>query len=444
MNGTKMIDDVSKEDFNQLLQSTGKAVEMYEEASTAVIRCKNESEKRFLILAQNALKEEIISAFADLLDMLTEKDKAFEKIGIKMKESLQSGICNGISGVKAFYNMLCTYVDDESSNEAFLDEVMVILSNGEETGVSTIEDNPFLKALVRRNAKKVETTEKITVANQDDLTIKSGRIEVYEKEVLDTVLKPYREGRVTSDGTVVFTLGQGCRWMNGSTGTPSKKQIEDYKAALLSLRNKPFNYETSAQLADIIGTEAANIVQGIGGIKGGSSKTVEEHIIDRCDFITEGYTVRGQPAMIALVKWGNLFKRLVDSFPWYEEISDDVKQVKYMKNGVLTKWAYTKQRTAIRTYIFSEVHSKIRANANGVYYSGKLPYCKVFTTCGIDVGHTQKMSNRRKDVQIVFEHLQRCGIVTAFHEYRNKGSKTADGIEYRIGKATLEVEGGVM
>lgn len=316
-------------------------------------------------------------------------------------------------------------------------EIENILNSYTNYDITTIENNPLLKALIINDNQETS----LTIANKNDLIIKNGKMEVFEKAVLDATLKPYREGKKTREGVIVCSIAQLCRFMTGNKGTPSKKQIEDCKKALLSLRNKPLNYETTIELSEILGIEESTLIKNISGIKEEESKTIKEHIIDRCDFIEKGYKINGQPAEIALIQYGNLLNKIVDTFPYYETIENNINQIMQNKDGKLVKWAYSKERVAIKSYIFLEVQSKIRANAIGRYYSEKLPYEKIFKNCDIDVTtHRQKAKNKKNDVKTIFEHLQREGIITSFKEYTKKGQRAATGIQYRIAKAEL-IEG---
>lgn len=335
------------------------------------------------------------------------------------------------------------FIEDESGGVGISEEIEKALAiKDSKTGIAT--NTPFLKGLQKRQGVQRDTTEAIKLFQDNDFTIKSGGLTVFQKGAFDVLARAFWDGRITKDNKIVLEKGQAGRWFTACTGTPSKEAMEDFLEALDDMRKQPLNYSTTADLADIIGLEAAALADSIPGLKQtGSAYEMNEHILDKVDIIKGRYKRRGQPVDVYLIKMGNITTKLLQAMPWYEARPQEFFQVKYWDDGKLKRLGYSKKRKTLQTYIFDEVFSKQRANdsrGGRSYYSDMLPYEKIFSACGLDVSHGTERKNRVEDVKRIFEHLLREGEIYAFSEYDTKRQK-AVGIKYQLGAAQYIIDG---
>lgn len=438
------------EEIKAMLEKLESAVAVHDELLTIAKGAEGAMQKLFN-KELHLLREGIWESFENLIDACGGEVLA-DEIGASVKKQMEAGLEGGISGIKAFYLTLKKHIESSAEggefNFADISEEVISLLAIEETKTGIAENSPFLKALIKRNSEKQTKAETAaTLFTKNDFTIKEGGLTQFQKAVFDVVARAYREGRVTSDNIIVFSKGQAGRWFTGRKGTPSEQQSADFLEALLQMREQPLNYTTTAQLADIVGLEAASLAENIPGLKRTSADLeVNEHILDKVDVVKNRYQQRGQKADIYFIKPGNIALKLLDAMPWYESFPESHQQIRYEKEGRLVNMAYSKKRKALTSFVFDEVFSKIRANAasgGARYYPEKLPYDKIFEACELDVSHGTERANRITDIKRVFEHLQREGEVLSFKEYDRRGKKAA-GIQYTIGKFALvdETESG--
>lgn len=453
MNGQIKIDGfndgLNLEELKALCSSLGRAVEFHEELLQKAKQAEG-IDRKILNNQLLYLRDTIQDQFNTIVYSLGGEDFA-EKIRVDLAAKLQDRPEAGISALKMFYIMLCMYIDSMPEGEEALQklsediqqEILQILDRPKTSEMTAIEYNPFLSNAMTAAAREGRE-QLISFSSQKGvdrtMTRKSGSLAVYDTSVLNRVIREYRLGNVTSKNEVVFILDDFCREMNKKKGTPSAKQKQDVKESLETIRNTPFSFITSDELSAILGIEAAGMLEGFKGMKLDDPKLHETHLIDKLDMITR-YKRRGKKTTAVVLTFGDTFKNMIDSFPWYEEMDSSINNIQVLKDGKLSDWTYTKERQTLQYYIHRLVFAKIRANTAGKAFSNKVNYCVMFSDCQIDITHRQQLKRKTEDVKTIFSDLQRKGFVTRFSEYDTKTEKKA-GIQFYTPKFEYaEIEG---
>ena len=417
-------------------KSAFRAADSLRELMEEVEKCKGQKQKEVLMLIADDMASNL-SAWYDNYQKEFFQTGGDVKVYVKIVRPI-------IEALRMYvrYKEKAAEADDSVLSD-IPEEIKALVDNPKVSQQTAIEYNPLLTNAMTAAARD-GTEEVISFSNQQGvnrtMVRKQGSLDVYDASVLNRVIWEYRLGNVTSKGEVVLILDDLCRALNGKKGTPSAKQREDVKAALETIRNTPFSFITSDELATILGIEAAAKLEGFKGLKDNDPKLHETHLIDKLDMVTR-YKRRGKKTTAIVLTFGDTFRNMVDSFPWFEEMDTDINAIQYEKEGQLVDWAYTKDRKALQFYIYRIVFAKIRANTAGKMYSNKINYSKMFADCGIDIAHQQTKKRKIEDVMVIFADLKRKGYVVRFKEYDTRTAKKA-GIEYTTPKFEYaEIEG---
>lgn len=427
------------------LKGLEKYIRVYEEGLEELSRAEAGEAKELLRLTNFQLRETIIEAFDDFVDEYCDNE-ALDEIVSAFKAAVMQSVADGACGVRAFYNAMIQYVAggyDAISNMPIADklEILAGLNESNETGIAYCEDNPLIKALLKREG--TETT-KLTVFNANDLTIKQGAMQMYQKELFDNIMKAKREGKVTSSGWIYFTTGQLNKWISGGAKlSPSKEQTSYNVEMITEMGNTRISYMTDKSLADLLGLDVGEEIPGFKFTGGVNAQFYEVRFYSGTEF-------RGQickDSLLVMVKLNEEVEKLLDGLNWYEPMPEEIKRIQCVgKTGELKNWPLTKERITLRTCLINFVVSYTRArtptpNSPAKPYSNRMPYKKIFEACGIETDHSTKRRRKIDDIAVIMDHLQREGMLSAWREYTNRGSKKADGIEIFIAKEMLE--GGV-
>lgn len=351
----------------------------------------------------------------DFLDWFKSYKNACEKSGIS-KSEWHNSVKPIMDVIKLYYNHRVKLANEEQGENSISPEIMELI-NIKEPQEAQFTNDPFLQSMTRKKADSIANfgnDRKIKVLK------KKGNLGQYHAAVLNTAIKSFRSGKVTKDGYIVLTENQAIKTMLGTDGTPSDKQKEDFRQAWEDMREESFTYETSETMAQIMGITPEQLEEFVPGIKPQKTNIVDDYFIQGLKVIRR-QTVNGRETDIYLIKPSDIVKKCIELFPWYETV--DAKTLRVLapdKNGNLKSIIYSKQRIEIQTYILSWLSKYRNTRAAGRNFSPYLQYEIIFTECGLDMTHREKVKRNKKSVHLILDHLQRCGHIAKWEEYKVK------------------------
>lgn len=298
-------------------------------------------------------------------------------------------------------------------------------------------------------------------------SIIDGFITPYEKDIAESISKFKLDGQVTERGKVYCTLGQLYRAMRHGAGTQSPTQSQ--KEALLAA------VKAMAQEDRKIAFELSDYLKIWGGFEtdGGRLRIVSfDEFKGRIRGQKDWLLVFDETPIICAIserlRMGEIIPQSVKAIQqqrFYLEYkkptksgrpttrrsfsSNEERKTFCKRNGLtnadivsygeeLQPYALSEQRIAIRQTIFTFVFSYLRARTVGKPHSNKLPFSAIWERCGCNVGTRQQLKQNKEIVAVICEHLKREGVITAWSEYKNTGSKKPDGVQFSIAKAITE------
>lgn len=334
-----------------------------------------------------------------------------------------------------------------------------------DSGQNFINQSPATHALVKR-----ETGEIFLGTNPENgevaiMTLLSGYLKPYEKEILECISKFKLEGQVTENNKIWFTLGQLYKALRHGAGTssPQAEQKEALLNALIELSND--SRKITFKLNDYLR------VWGGFETNGGRLRIIG---------FDELYgKIRGQEDILIMLDNTPLICAIAENLKMFEVIGQEVKaiqqrrytltlkktisingkavkkrsfasneeRVKFCKKYGVTKaqietheetskpWKLSENRIALRAVILDFVYRYIRARSIGRNHSNKLPYKTIFERCEIDVNTRVTVKRVKDDIAVILTHLVNCeGLpeLKSWSEYKNKGSKQADGVKISL------------
>lgn len=266
---------------------------------------------------------------------------------------------------------------------------------------------------------------------------KKGSLGQYHAAALNTAVKAFRYGKVTTDGYIVLTENQAIKTMLGTNGTPSEKQKADFRQAWEDMREESFTYETSETMAQIMGISQEQLEDFIPGIKPKKTNIVDDYFIQGLKVI-RSQTVNGKETDIYLIKPSDVVRKCIELFPWYETIdAETLRILEPDTNGTLKPWRYSKQRVELQTYILSWLSRFRNSRAVGKQFSPHLPYEQIFSECGLDMKYREQIKRNKKSVHLILDHLQRCGHIAKWEEYTVK-TGVVQGVKITLFKERYE------
>ena len=333
-----------------------------------------------------------------------------------------------------------------------------------DSGNNYINDSPVVKALLKREKGDVWLGTNEETGETAIFSIIDGYITPYEKEIAESISKFKLDGQVTSKGKVYCTLGQLYRAMRHGAGTT--RPTPDQREALLTAVKEMAKEERK------IAFELSEYLEIWGGFEtdGGRLRIVS--------FDEFRGRIRGQKDWLLVFDETPIICAISERLRMGEVIPQSVKAIQQRRflleyktptpkgnettrrsfatneerraycrrKGIgkddivsfseeLQPYALTEQRIAIRSTVFSFVFSYLRARTQGKPHSNKLPYSAIWERCDADVGTRQQLKQHREIVAVIFDHLQREGVITSWSEYLNTGSRKADGVQISVAKA---------
>lgn len=340
---------------------------------------------------------------------------------------------------KHFPDKFQTFLALANMPESERAEIFEGLNSGNETGIAYCNDSPFIKALTKRGSG--EDVSKVTIVKKNDLTIKSGEMQMFQKELFDDIIKAKREGKVTKSGWIYFTTGQCHKWISGGAEkNPSPEQTESIIQGLTEMGNNRIEYMTEKSLAELLRLDSEEVIPGFKFSGGVNAQLYEVRFYSGTEF--RGQTCKD--SVLVTIRFNEEVEKLLDRVGGAEPLREEIKRIQYVdpKTGALKTWSLGKkyERTALRTCLLNFVVSYTRARtptptSPAKPYSNKLPYDQIFALCCIDVSHNQKRKRKIEDIAIILDHFQRVGAIARWKEYKNRGSKRPDGIQIFIDDA---------
>lgn len=293
-----------------------------------------------------------------------------------------------------------------------------------------ISVDPLSRALVKRSQQGLqetqETAQQIFICNDEEtgepqyINVLAGYITPYEKEILENIVKFKNDNQVDRFGQIYFSVGQLYSAMRHGEATerPNAEQFEELKNALISfgrmivfemndslrcwkrLENVPNGEHIVCQLMHLYG-----IKDKIQGHKTWVFRVAEQHSLDFFDILLQNQYKCGQI------------------------VPQEVKAIQ--KNG--KRWQLTISRIEIRQILEDFVFSYRRARALGAELSNKLTYKSVYELCNITSRAQQQRT--REAIKVILNDWKNKGYIKNWKEYKNKCSRTADGVQISVYKA---------
>lgn len=474
MNGQMMIDDFELDDFDRLLDSVGRSIEVYEEGIIELSKAAPGTEKRFLMVANRALRETILKTFDDLLDMVADRDKAFADISEAMKATARNSGEAGISGIKAFYLAFRSYSEttEEDGSEVLIaglpedikTEIEDRLKNASDSGQAFINDSPVIKKLMRPAEDGKEKLE-ISLSKRAEavFTVLDGWVDPYEIAILEEIGKfKFLENQVTANGKTYCTLGQLYRALRGGGGqSPTAAQRETMLKELqkLSENDRKITFKLN-DYAKIWGGFETN---------GGRVR-----IVSYDEYFGK---IRGQEDTLIVFDETLILHAIAENLKMYEIIPQEIKAIQERvytvttatgetlkgnarkirslkaKHGITDedviaeefeykKMSLSRARIALRTQLLKFVFSYLRARTKNVPHSNQLNYTTIFQNCNINEKSRETVRRSKEDIAAMLEHFQNQNVISGWQEYTNRGSKKPDGIEIFIERPECAIEQG--
>ena len=474
LNDQLVIEGFETDDFERLLQSVGRSIEIYEQGAAHLAFCPEGSEKRMLMLANHSLREGILESFDDLLDMLSNRDQAFKAISEVMKATAETNIEKGFSGVRAFYVALQSYLEapTEENKEVFFaalpedirDEIEEKMKTASDSGLAFYNDSPVIKKMMRPIAASKER-EDISLSKKADatFTLLEGWLDPYEVAIIEEISKfKMLENQSTASGKTFCTVGQLYRALRGGgEQSPTKAQRENIMQDLqqMSENNRKFTFKIN------------DYVKIWGGFETNGGRV---RILSYDEFFGK---IRGQEETLIVFDDTAILNLVSERLKMYEVIPQELKaiQEKYYtltlesgeviqgnsrkikqeikKRGlsdsdileeefVYKKMSLSRSRIAIRTQLLKFVFGYLRARTANANCSNQLRYETIFQNCNINESSRETVRRAKEDIKTMLEYFQLKSVISSWQEYTNRGSKKPDGIQISISQALIEGEGG--
>lgn len=339
-----------------------------------------------------------------------------------------------------------------------------------DSGNSYINNNPVVKSLVKRERGDVFLGADPETGEALIFTLYDGFLDPLEADILECILKFKVDGQTTKSGKTCCTLSQLYREQRQGAGTtrPTKEQrdtlLQQLKEMAREERKVDWGLSSPVQLARMF-PELAGIDQ--------ETERVRLRLVSFDEFYGK---INGKKDWLLVFDDTPFMNRFAEMLRTYEPVPKELKAIKYIRydlqykkggkiasksftsneerrdfckrrgikgddivthDDVLTTYYMTDQRIAIRYTIFLFVFSYLRARTAGKNHSPKLPYATIWERCHCNVNTSQQLKQNKDIVRIIFNHLERCGLIK-WKEYYNVGSKKADGVEISIPKALKE------
>ena len=299
-------------------------------------------------------------------------------------------------------------------------ELMKIMK-AKDSGQNYMNSSPVVREMLKRenndNGKEIYLGTSPITGEEAIFSLIDGYITPYEKEIIECITKFRRDGQVTQEGRIYFTLGQLYRAMRHGAGTsrptePQKKSLAESMEAL----KRDIVFKINEPLK----------------VWGGFSATGGAYPI--ISFAKLDGTINGNREILYLISNDlNIVNDISERLFMGQTVSQEVKAIK--KRG--RAWNLTAGRIAIRQTLQDFVFNYIRARRMGKNFSPQMPYETIFAAC--DIGsHRQTIARAKEDIATILDHWQSMGIIT-WSEYMRAGSTKPDGVEIRAGDGVLEV-----
>ena len=338
-----------------------------------------------------------------------------------------------------------------------------------DSGNNYINNNPVLKALLTRSQGNVFLGTNDETGEALIMTINGGYLDDYESDIMECIAKFKNDGQVTKKGKIYCTLSQLYRAQRHGAGTtrPTKEQRAELLKAVKAMASeeRKIDFDLSFSLSGVMpnGDNAefdggAVRIVGFDEYRGkiqGQRDTLL--IFDQTPILNEisEYMRLGEiiPQEIKAITQPRYFLEYKDETGQSVTRSFETNESrrKYcIKNGInkaditahyekMSNYKLTKQRIAIRHIIFNFAFSYLRARQAGKPHSNKLPYAAIWERSQTDITHREQLKRNKAAVAVIFDHLQRVGIIGRWTEYYNVGSTKPDGVQISIAK---ELKGG--
>lgn len=247
----------------------------------------------------------------------------------------------------------------------------------------------------------------------------SGYITPYENEIIDCVTKFRRDGQVTEDGRIYFSLGQLFRAMRHGAGStcPTQAQQAALAADLEALR-RDITFKLNEPLkvwGNFIATGGTYPILQFAKVFG---RKINGNEIDTMYIVSNDM---------------NIVNDISERLHMGQSVSQEVKAIK--KDG--KPWKMYKRQVAIRNYLWNRILSYIGARASGKNYSPCIPYSSIFEVC--EIGSNRETQKRSKDdIATILNYWQQQGILESWQEYTNTDSRKPDGVQIRIPEKYIE------
>lgn len=393
--------------------------------------CNNAKLKQFYIEIADSLEAEIAESF------VIYKEK-IEKQGVTIGEY--------VTKLKPFMDILRAYQELKEGNNADIsfdglsqelqNEINEGLKNTSNSGLSYYEDGAVIKGLVKRHSDNTtgETNINVLRGRNNDITIKSGGLSVFDYEVFCAVMKSFREGRVTKNGQIYAKITDINKIISGTNKDAMKESRKN--DIIESFENMGFRlvYKTNEELAEILGIKVDEL--------GSEFQDIQVEYMDEqfLKYKIVGGTQYGKPVEIVIVETAEVISKMLKEFPHYEIVEDEVKCIQYVnEDGELKTRRLDKKFIELRTSLIRFISSYKRARTNNKIYPPNKTYAAIFEECKIDATHGTTRKRTINNIHIILDHFKRVGFITDWNEYTNTGHKKPDGIEIVIAKELLQI-----
>lgn len=294
-----------------------------------------------------------------------------------------------------------------------------------DSGRNYINTSPVTRELLK-HGKHTE----IMLGNNPDtgetaiFSLLDGYITPYEKEIIECITKFRKDGQITENGNIMFTLSQLFRAMRHGAGTT--RVTAEQKKALAA--------DMEALRRDVV-FKLNDYLKVWGGFKtnGGAFPLIS--------FAKLFGKLNGQEEILYIVSNDmNIVNDISERLHMGQTVSQEVKAIK--KDG--KPWKLSSGRIVLRQTLQDFVFSYIRARRVGRNYSPQLPYKRIFEACEIaqTYENRKKIARCKEDIATILNYWKELEIIASWQEYTNADSKKPDGVEIRICKDVLQaIEG---
>lgn len=290
-----------------------------------------------------------------------------------------------------------------------------------DSGRNYINSSPVARALL----KKAGTTEIVLGENKETgenaiFSLLDGYITPYEKEIIECITKFRKDGQITENGNIMFTLSQLFRAMRHGSGTTriNKEQKKALAEDMEALRR-----DITFKLNDYLK------VWGGFRTNGGAFPLIS--------FVKLFGKLNGQEEILYIVSNDmNIVNDISERLHMGQTVSQEIKAIR--KDG--KPWKLSNGRITLRQTLQDFVFGYIRARRVGRNYSPQLPYKAIFEACEIEqtYDNRKKIARSKEDIATILNHWKDLEIIASWSEYTNADSKKPDGVEIRICKDVIE------